>query len=55
MDTAAIFLIWFQPQNNANKRALKKPELVIRSLSAPASSLLSNVIDNSVTRASYTR
>lgn len=49
MDTAAIFLIWFQPHNNANKLALKKPDLVIRSLSAPAVGPLRTAVDNSVT------
>lgn len=54
MGTAAIFLIWFQPHNNANKLALKKPELVIRLLSASAVESLSTVVDNSVTYTLYT-
>lgn len=54
MDTAAIFLISFQPHNNANKLALKKPDLVIRSLSATAVGPLSPPVDDSVTYALYT-
>lgn len=54
MDTAAIFLIWFQPYNNANKLSLKKQDLLIRSLSAPAVGPLSTAVDNSVTYALYT-
>lgn len=54
MDTAAIFLIWFQPYNNANKLALKKPDLVIRSWSALWIGALRTEVDNSDIYALYT-
>lgn len=54
MDTAAIFLISFQPHNNANKLGLKKPDLAIRTLSDPAIGPLHTPVDNSVTSALYT-
>lgn len=54
MDTAAIFLIWFQSCNNANKLALKNPDLVIRPLFALAFRRIVTAVGNLVTYVLYT-